>query len=1168
MLRRLLALLAAGAALAAPPALAADAPEYSLPGGGGSATFTGLTDTPSAYTGLASQLLRVNAGATGLEGSGTTVADVLLEAELDSFAEWDAQVGVTGTATATSFLFGDGRWDVLTLPALANVCVGGGDQVAQWDNAGVATCVPTPSGGGPAPPAWLTTIAQVEDCLEDFTTASGTCTMDPRVAWDLAAPVVINVGEDLAGDSSVRYQQRYTLDCNNAAIETTTGWQSPTEEPLIRIVTSALWHDFVLELRNCSVSAPYVHASSGITGMIEVENLDWPLGGDRDDAYTALHEEDNFGLVRIVGSRIGSLFQPSLTSREAAVRFSGTHPLQFSIEDSTLEGDSFGGLDGYGAFVDTNTADARQRVDLVNVLLGSQADRHALAQKAVCSEDLETFCNADADCTGTCESGANTDWRFTGVTSVGGGLYVAEGPFGGEPSFRGDVTAVFSANVAAPFHRPYFDFNGEQSGAGAGGLASPQVDGLAIHLSPDSVAGAFDALLFGWANIGAGSLRVTVSDPACVWATDEGGSPDAGGDNVPVVAEIDDASPFPLALGGPTYLEVATHVGDGTGSAACEALTNIHGLGSVMLGGFSQTPAGGTLQLIEGKDGPAPTNVSTWTVRNGVVQGQSLATYEAIAACLARAMASGENVTCIWAPELTLDAPVTVQVGAAADEGASKWTLDCNGGGVTGATDLGVTAPGGFTNAGGDLLATFDSGDLPYLPISGPYHAETAGTLPTGLAAATDYWLKRSAAGAAKVATSHANAVADTFVAYTDAGSGLVQFRPSAFLYVDTTDQSHETHKVLQHCKVADEGIPFGRGLVFSAGGPVGRTFLSDFEAAPVVGGIVDEGGMGMLDAVNVFIEAVGTGAGVAGLDGSNLRFKLTNATVNCGLVGQGAANTLGLDLGDSRVHLANVEFAGCDGVRFGNAADVVFSGVSFVNNRFTVGTGAMVNGARTLKGTLMLLQPLAGDNANPLWKPEAAGSVLDLDVVDPDCNLLGETNDPDLIEAGASATITGLDLEILGGSCGGWTGSILGSGVQAKLAAALEGRARIDGVDFCITNSDGVRQCALTETHLHTANDALARRDCLGDWHYTTTGGLTLTLPDAEDGLSCTFHVDAAVQLDIDPQAGDAINSQAPGVTINNATTPASGDQLTLLAIDGTNWKIIGSAGDWAAGS
>lgn len=48
----------------------------------------------------------------------------------------------------------------------------------------------------------------------------------------------------------------------------------------------------------------------------------------------------------------------------------------------------------------------------------------------------------------------------------------------------------------------------------------------------------------------------------------------------------------------------------------------------------------------------------------------------------------------------------------------------------------------------------------------------TTGALPTGLAVDTDYWLVRVSATTARVATSYANALAGTVIAFTDAGSG------------------------------------------------------------------------------------------------------------------------------------------------------------------------------------------------------------------------------------------------------------------------------------------------------------------------------------------------------------------------------------------------------------
>lgn len=48
----------------------------------------------------------------------------------------------------------------------------------------------------------------------------------------------------------------------------------------------------------------------------------------------------------------------------------------------------------------------------------------------------------------------------------------------------------------------------------------------------------------------------------------------------------------------------------------------------------------------------------------------------------------------------------------------------------------------------------------------------TTTTLPTGLSLATDYWLVRVSSTTARVATSLANAIAGTVIAYTDAGTG------------------------------------------------------------------------------------------------------------------------------------------------------------------------------------------------------------------------------------------------------------------------------------------------------------------------------------------------------------------------------------------------------------
>lgn len=53
----------------------------------------------------------------------------------------------------------------------------------------------------------------------------------------------------------------------------------------------------------------------------------------------------------------------------------------------------------------------------------------------------------------------------------------------------------------------------------------------------------------------------------------------------------------------------------------------------------------------------------------------------------------------------------------------------------------------------------------------------TSGTLPTGLSTLTDYWLVRASSTTARVATSLANAIAGTVIAFTDAGTGTHTLR-------------------------------------------------------------------------------------------------------------------------------------------------------------------------------------------------------------------------------------------------------------------------------------------------------------------------------------------------------------------------------------------------------
>jgi hypothetical protein len=79
--------------------------------------------------------------------------------------------------------------------------------------------------------------------------------------------------------------------------------------------------------------------------------------------------------------------------------------------------------------------------------------------------------------------------------------------------------------------------------------------------------------------------------------------------------------------------------------------------------------------------------------------------------------------------------------------------------------------------------ATFSSSSGLLMTYTNDYQSFTkvrfnnsGGALPTGLAASTDYWMVRVSATTARIATSFANAIAGTVIAFTDAGTGTNSF--------------------------------------------------------------------------------------------------------------------------------------------------------------------------------------------------------------------------------------------------------------------------------------------------------------------------------------------------------------------------------------------------------
>ena len=93
-----------------------------------------------------------------------------------------------------------------------------------------------------------------------------------------------------------------------------------------------------------------------------------------------------------------------------------------------------------------------------------------------------------------------------------------------------------------------------------------------------------------------------------------------------------------------------------------------------------------------------------------------------------------------------------------------------SGANVTGTTARTLINSNTFTaSSSSGLLLTYANDFKSFTKVR---FTNSGGALPTGLAINTDYWLVRQSATTTKVATSYANALAGTTVAFTDAGTG------------------------------------------------------------------------------------------------------------------------------------------------------------------------------------------------------------------------------------------------------------------------------------------------------------------------------------------------------------------------------------------------------------
>lgn len=83
-----------------------------------------------------------------------------------------------------------------------------------------------------------------------------------------------------------------------------------------------------------------------------------------------------------------------------------------------------------------------------------------------------------------------------------------------------------------------------------------------------------------------------------------------------------------------------------------------------------------------------------------------------------------------------------------------------------------LVAAASWTNSGGHLLCTTTTNDFGSATHYTSVEVSTSNTLPTGIAASTIYYMVRTGLRTFKFSTSEANAIAGTYVAYTDGGVG------------------------------------------------------------------------------------------------------------------------------------------------------------------------------------------------------------------------------------------------------------------------------------------------------------------------------------------------------------------------------------------------------------
>ena len=106
----------------------------------------------------------------------------------------------------------------------------------------------------------------------------------------------------------------------------------------------------------------------------------------------------------------------------------------------------------------------------------------------------------------------------------------------------------------------------------------------------------------------------------------------------------------------------------------------------------------------------------------------------------------------------------------------------------------------------------------------------------------------------------------------------------------------------------------------------------------------------------------------------------------------------------------------------------------------------------------------------------------------------------------------------------------------------------------------------ALVTVTAHTGTGNITAAECRGGVTTNTgaSGGITITLPDAQIGMAIIVVLTVAQDVDIDVQAGEQILvlTDAAGDAISSDST--IGSSVTLIAISATQWMPVGQNGTW----